>query len=134
MFGKHILIWVVHSNNCFSLIQNKPSCNNTIGKKDDDEVDDNISDHAIAGMIAVGDVTAIHGVGPCEDTCKAERIKGYSKEAPQPDEEDDKINALTPEHHIIVLGMLGRVPYNTAPTAHLVSAHTQSNGPCSREY
>ena len=86
VFGEHVVIRVSQGICCISLIHNKLPCNNTIGNKDDDEVDYNISNHAIASMITVGDITTIDGVAPLENTCKVEGIKRYGKETPKPNE------------------------------------------------
>ena len=75
VLGENVVIRVVHCGYCYSLVNHKISCYNSIGYKDDDKVDDNVGNHTIASMTTISYITTIDGVAPLKDTCNAEGIK-----------------------------------------------------------
>ena len=82
VLGENVGIRVVHCGYCYSLVNHKISCYNSIGNKDDDKVDDNIGNDEIAGMKTVSGITAIDGVAPLKNTCNIEGIRRDDKETP----------------------------------------------------
>ena len=128
VLGEHFVDGAAISSHCLSLINNEPSCNNAVGNEDDEKVDNYIDNHAIAGMVTVGDITAIDGVAPLEDTGEVESIKRNYSKAPNPDEENDKIYSSFSKHHNFVLTMVGRVPKFATLIAQFMLAHTQGYG------
>ena len=75
VLGEYVVNRVIHGSHCFSLVNHKLSCYNSIRNKDDNEVQDDIGNHAIAK----GSITTIDGVAPLKDTCKVESIRGDDK-------------------------------------------------------
>jgi hypothetical protein len=128
VLGEHIVDGAAHSSDGLPLINNEPSCNNAVGNEDDEKVDNYIDNHAIAGMVTVGDITAIDGVAPLEDTGEVKSIKRNDSKAPNPDEENDKIYSSISKHHIFVLTMVRRIPCYTTLIAHFMHAHTKGYG------
>ena len=108
---EHVVDWVDHSSAGLPLVNNEPSCNNAVGNEDDEKIDNYIDNHAIAGMVTVGDITTINGVGPREDTGEVKSIKRNDSKAPNPNEENHKINSSISKHQISVLTVEGRVAH-----------------------
>ena len=133
MLGEHVVDGAAHGSDGLPLINNEPSCNNAVGNEDDEKVDNYIDNHAIAGMVTVGDITAIDGVAPLEDTGEVESIKRNYSKAPNPDEENDKIYSSISKHNIFVLTMVGRVPNYATLITQFMPAHTQGYGTYKRE-
>ena len=109
---------IVHRAACavefHSLIQSKSSCLDGIGKKNNQEADDNIRNGAITGVIIEASVTitAVHGVAPPIMIKRVKDIKRDRSKAPDPDEENDKIHSCITKHHIVVLTVFRRVPHD----------------------
>ena len=106
VLGEYVINRVIHGSLCFSLVNHKISCNNSIRNKDDDEVEDDIGNHTIASMITISNITTIDGVAPLKDTCKVESIKRNDEKAPKPDKKNNKINSSISKHNIIVFSMM----------------------------
>ena len=106
VLGENVGIRVVHCGYYYSLVNHKISCYNSIGNKDNDEVDDNIGNDEIAGMNTISEITAIDGVAPFKVTCNAEGIRRDDKKTPKPDKKNYKVNSSISKHNIIMLSMV----------------------------
>ena len=114
MLDEHVLYRAVSGEPSLLLVNNKPSHNSNIGKKDNYKIEDAINHDAVAGVVGgvcVCDITAIHCVCPGVDTCHAKNIPRYGSKAPDPNEEDEKVNILVSKHWILMIVVLRWVPH-----------------------
>ena len=66
VLGEHVVDGDAHCSSRLSLVNNQPSCYDTVSDKDNQEIAKDIYNHAIAGMVTVSvrNIAAIHGVCP----------------------------------------------------------------------
>ena len=111
VLGEHVVVGAGHRSSCLPLIDDQPPCDDAVSNQDNQEITKDIYNHAVAGMISVGIVTTIHGVCPLVFTGNAKDITGDCGKAPDPNEENDKINSSIAKDWIIVLAMERRVAH-----------------------
>ena len=64
MLGEYVVAGVAHGTSCLSLVQNESPADNAVRNQDNEEVAENIHNHAIAGMFCViSNIASIHSVG-----------------------------------------------------------------------